>query len=111
MIIDQQNSERPAFWQRRGEFHNPRRRRNGLHRQYESGTAIASFAARDESSAMRLRERFRNRQTETETTVAPLKCALALLERVKNPIHDFRVDSNSGIVHGNCEQLRLRIGR
>ena len=40
-----------------------------------------------------------------------LKGALALLERIKNAVHDVRLNSNSRIVHPNGEQLRLRIGR
>ena len=40
-----------------------------------------------------------------------MKRALALFERIENAIHDFRFDSDSGVVHCNGEKLRLRIIR
>src|SRR5438270_3018296 len=60
---------------------------------------------------MRLGKGFGNGQAETESAITPLKRALALFERIKNAIHDFRFDSDSGVVHRDGEKLRLRIGR
>ena len=59
---------------------------------------------------MRLGERFRDRQTEPEPAIAALKCAFALLERIENTIHDFRLDPDARVVHGDGEQLWFRIG-
>jgi len=70
-----------------------------------------AFASRDEGAAVRLGKRFRNRQTEPEPAIAALKCAFALLERIENAIHDFRLDPDAGVVHGDGEQLWFRIGR
>src|SRR5947207_12049311 len=106
MIVDQQNPQRTAFRHWRGKFYNSRRRRNAFHRQNESGTAFAPLAACNERAAVRLGERFRNRQAETESTIAPLECALALLERVENATHDFGFDPDSGIMNGDGEELR-----
>ena len=39
-----------------------------------------------------------------------MKRTFALFERVENAIHDFRVDADPGVVHGDGQSLRLRIG-
>src|SRR2546423_7928654 len=89
MIIDQQDSQRPAFGHWSGQFHDARRRRHGFHCQNESGSAVPAFATRDERAAVSLGKRFGNGQAETESAITPLKRALALFERIENTIHDF----------------------
>src|SRR5438105_11194623 len=70
-----------------------------------------AFATGNEGAAMCLRERLGNRQTETESAIAALECALALFERVENTIHNFRFDPDAGVVDSDGEELWLGIGR
>src|ERR1700731_5308036 len=86
MIVDQQNSQRPAFRHRSSQFYDARRRGYSFHCQSEGGAAVAAFAARYECTAVRLGERFGNCQTKTEPAIAPLKRVLALFERIENAI-------------------------
>src|SRR5215469_6564237 len=75
MVINEQNlqtllrSFTPCFWRDGRRFN----RRERLHRQDERGSAIAPFAVHSECTAVRLRERFRNGQPETQAAKTTLE--------------------------------------
>ena len=113
MIVDEKNAQAV----RRGLSAGNERFRGVLiehrrfHGEQECGAAIEAFAFGYERRAVGLREGFGNCQAETEAAETPLERAFALLKRIKNPFHDFRLDPDAGIAHADRENLRQMIRR
>src|SRR5947207_10491093 len=113
MIVDEKNAQAV----RRGLSAGNERFRGGLiqrrrfHGQQEGGAAIEAFAFGYERRAVGLREGFGNGQAQTEAAEAALEGAVALLKRIENPFHDFRLDPDAGIAYADRENLRQMIRR
>src|SRR5438045_1502433 len=113
MIVDEENAQAAGrSLGARGEwFRGGLIQRRRFHSEQERGAAIEAFAFGYERRAVGLREGFGNGQAETEAAEAPLEGAFALLKRIKNPFHDFRLDPDAGIAHADRENLRKMIRR
>src|SRR5439155_21480287 len=61
--------------------------------------------------AVRLRQRFSNREAEAQTAKSALKRAVALFKRVENTLYDFWFHPDTGIAQTDAQDVLRGIGR
>src|SRR5580700_8709002 len=99
MIVHQENSKRMwrQFDARAGEMRGALARRDSFDREGECRSAAGTFALGFERTAVSLSERFRDRQSQTETTKTALEGTVALFKRIEHALHDLPFDADAGV--------------
>ena len=111
MIIDEQDSQTAART-RHGRLVVDLRGSHwcdGSHRDDKSRALVAAIAARDQRSAVGLRERFGNGEAKSQSAGAFVKRLRPLFERIEDSSEQVGLDSDAVILHCNFEPARRRV--